>query len=238
MEATRGGCSITYTIGECEDHRATSFSDTKFTGSCPGEGEEQGEDEPCFSREAEACRILDTSTTPSVAFHACFDEAQPMPMAAERVKMTALTGGDYVLSAGKDQAYEFTRIIVNQHKLNEARNAYTTHHHAPLSGCCIHPARSPPSHPTPTPPQTVRYPRVQKRSSILKIAHANGEIELTPDHVLLVDGQWAAAHTVKVAPTHDEALLSRSLITPPLPPLSYTPTRHPPALPAYEPLTL
>jgi len=70
--------------------------------------------------------------------------------------MTALTGGDYVLSAGKDQAYEFTRVIVNQHKLNE------------------------------------------KRSSILKIAHADGEIELTPDHVLLVDGQWAAAHTVKI----------------------------------------
>ena len=86
MEATRGVCSITYTIGECEDHRATSLSDTKFTGSCPGE------DEPCFSREAEACRILDTSATPSVAFRACFDEAQPMPMAAERVKMTALTG--------------------------------------------------------------------------------------------------------------------------------------------------
>ena len=39
---------------------------------------------------------------------------------------------------------------------------------------------------------------MQKRSSIVKIAHADGELELTPDHVLLVDGQWAAAHTVKV----------------------------------------
>ena len=36
------------------------------------------------------------------------------------------------------------------------------------------------------------------RSSIVKIAHADGELELTPDHVLLVDGQWAAARTVKV----------------------------------------
>jgi len=70
--------------------------------------------------------------------------------------MTELTSGDYVLSAGKDQAYEFTRIIVNQHKL------------------------------------------IEKRSSILKITHADGELELTPDHVLLVDGQWAAARNVKV----------------------------------------
>ena len=42
-------------------------------------------------------------------------------MVAERVKMIALAGGDYVLSAGKELAYEFTRVIINQHKLNEAR---------------------------------------------------------------------------------------------------------------------
>ena len=39
---------------------------------------------------------------------------------------------------------------------------------------------------------------MQERSSIVKIAHADGELELTPDHVLLVDGQWATARTVKV----------------------------------------
>lgn len=145
LEVLTGGCSIVFKIGECKDG-------TKMTGTCPGAA--AADDEPCFSREAEACRVLDTSVAPFAAFRACFDE--PAPTVAERVKMTALTGGDYVLSAGKDQAYEFTRVIVNQHKLNE------------------------------------------KRSSILKIAHADGEIELTPDHVLLVDGQWAAAHTVKV----------------------------------------
>jgi len=122
--------------------------------ACPSGGGGGGDDDPCFSREAEACRIVDTSVAPFAAFRACFDEAAPT--VAERVKMTALTGGDYILSAGKDQAYEFTRVIVNQHKLTE------------------------------------------KRSSMLKIAHADGEIELTPDHVLLVDGQWAPAHTVKV----------------------------------------
>jgi len=118
--------------------------------SCGG-----GEDEPCFSREAEACRILDTAATPSAAFRACFDEAA-VATVAQRVKMIDLVGGDYVLSSGKELAYEFTRVIVNQHKLNE------------------------------------------KRSSIVKITHTDGEIELTPDHVLLVDGQWAAARTVKV----------------------------------------
>ena len=33
---------------------------------------------------------------------------------------------------------------------------------------------------------------------MVKITHANGELALTPDHVLLVDGEWAAARTVKV----------------------------------------
>jgi len=129
-------------------------SDGSSCSSGGGGGGGGGGDDPCFSREAEACRIVDTSVAPFAAFRACFDEAAPT--VAERVKMTALTGGDYILSAGKDQAYEFTRVIVNQHKLTE------------------------------------------KRSSMLKIAHADGEIELTPDHVLLVDGQWAPAHTVKV----------------------------------------
>ena len=176
------GCSKTYAFDECGEYLSNAEMGMgvhlKFKGSCPASA-----DEPCFSREAEACRILDTSVPPSAAFLACFDE--PATTVAERVKMTALTGGDYVLSAGKDQAYEFTRVIVNQHKLNEARPR--------------HP------HPPPSPWPSVLYPphpphctRVQKRSSILKIAHDNGEIELTPDHVLLVDGQWAAAHTVKV----------------------------------------
>jgi|TARA_B110001469_G_C9492366_1_gene246320 hypothetical protein len=40
--------------------------------------------------------------------------------------VTALAGGDYVLSAGKNQAYEFTLVIVNQHKLNEARRRHTS----------------------------------------------------------------------------------------------------------------
>ena len=111
-----GGCSHGYDLNTCIKNEFTMGLSQKFKGSCPGE------EEPCFSREAEACRVLDTSVAPSAAFRACFDE--PAPTVAERVKMTALTGGDYVLSAGKDQAYEFTRVIVNQHKLNEARRRH------------------------------------------------------------------------------------------------------------------
>ena len=33
---------------------------------------------------------------------------------------------------------------------------------------------------------------------MVRITHAHGELSLTPDHVLLVDGEWAAARTVKV----------------------------------------
>ena len=47
--------------------------------------------------------------------------------------MTALAGGDYVLSAGKNQAYEFTLVIVNQHKLNEARRRHTSTQQAPCT---------------------------------------------------------------------------------------------------------
>jgi len=109
----------------------------------------------CFSRETEACRILDTSASPSDAFRACFDEPVSQKV-AERVAMAALVAGDHVLSAGKGLVYEYTRIIVNQHRIAS-----------------------------------------QKRSGVVKITHVDGELSLTPDHVLLVDGEWAAARTVK-----------------------------------------
>ena len=123
-----------------------------------------GGDDPCFSREAEACRIVDTSVAPFAAFRACFDDAAPT--VAERVKMTALTGGDYILSAGKDQAYEFTRVIVNQHKLTEARRPATPAHHSPM-GLAFALAPSPPPlsvSPPPPPLYPCRSARACSRS--------------------------------------------------------------------------
>eukprot|EP00964_Phaeocystis_antarctica_P068360 scaffold41407_cov60-Phaeocystis_antarctica.AAC.1 len=73
LEVLTGGCSIVFKIGECKDG-------TKMTGTCPGAA--AADDEPCFSREAEACRVLDTSVAPFAAFRACFDE--PAPTVAER----------------------------------------------------------------------------------------------------------------------------------------------------------
>ena len=147
---------MTFTIDEC----GTYFSalgqgiHIKYTGSCPA-----ADDEPCFSREAEACRVLDTSVAPSAAYRACFDE--PAPTVAERVKMTALTGGDYVLSAGKDQAYEFTRVIVNQHKLNEARRRHSNPP-LPLSftfGPAVSaPLGTPEPHPVPNCAEALEHP--------------------------------------------------------------------------------
>ena len=155
-KAVTTGCHMTFTIDEC----GTYFSalgmgvHIKYTGSCPA-----ADDEPCFSREAEACRVLDTSVAPSVAFRACFDE--PAPTVAERVKMTALTGGDYVLSAGKDQAYEFTRVIVNQHKLNEARRRHSNPP-LPLSftfGPAVSaPLGTPEPHPVPNCAEALEHP--------------------------------------------------------------------------------
>ena len=109
----------------CNNNMNTCPADKKSDTSYYAEpysykGDSSSDLATCFSRETEACRIINTDATPSAAFRACFDEPAPSTV-AERVKMTALTGGDYVLSAGKELAYEFTRVIVNQHKLNEAR---------------------------------------------------------------------------------------------------------------------
>ena len=83
----------------------------KVNGTCPG----GGADKPCFSRDAEACRVLDSAVSPTDAYRACFDE--PALKTAERVKMADLSGGDYVLTAGKDLTYEITRVLVNQHRV-------------------------------------------------------------------------------------------------------------------------
>ena len=150
------GCHLPFVLGECKtliDVMGVGLS-IKFTGSCPA----SDGDDPCFSRETEACRILDTSASPSDALRACFDE--PVSQVAERVAMAALVAGDYVLSAGEGLTYEYTRIVVNQHRLAS-----------------------------------------QKRSGVVKITHPDGDITLTPDHVLLVDGEWAAARSVKVGST-------------------------------------
>lgn len=150
------GCHMPFVLNECKtliEFMGVGVS-MKFTGSCPA----SDDDDPCFSRETEACRILDTSASPSDALRACFDE--PVSQVAERVAMAALVAGDYVLSAGKGLTYEYTRIIVNQHRVAS-----------------------------------------QKRSGVVKITHPDGELSLTPDHVLLVDGEWAAARSVKVGST-------------------------------------
>ena len=203
------GCHMTFPIDQCETYMAVMGMGVhiKYTGTCPA-----ADDEPCFSREAEACRVLDTSVAPSVAFRACFDE--PAPTVAERVKMTALTGGDYVLSAGMDQAYEFTRVIVNQHKLNEARHRHTRPPPPPLVSLLPQrlyippsvpalgtPCTPPPSPPT-TPPPTVRAealehpqdrprrwrdrahagPRAAGRRPVGRRAHRQGESARYPMH--------------------------------------------------------
>ena len=183
---------------------AVAFCEEPSDGSaCPsgggGGGGGGGGDDPCFAREAEACRIVDTSVAPFAAFRACFDEAAPS--VAERVKMTALTGGDYILSAGKDQAYEFTRVIVNQHKLTEARRPATPAHHRPIGlAFALAPSTPPPS--VSPPPHCTRAealehaqdrprqwrdrahagPRAAGRRPVGRRAHRQGESARYPMH--------------------------------------------------------
>ena len=109
------GCHMPYVLNtECKT--LYSFmgqgASRKSTGSCPSDG-----DDPCFSRETEACRILDTSASPSDALRACFDEPVSHRWRSGTTAGVALVAGDYVLSAGKGLTYEYTRIIVNQHRV-------------------------------------------------------------------------------------------------------------------------
>ena len=212
LETMPNGCHFPFKLGECKTLLSFTIGDstfataTKFTGSCPG-----SDDDPCFSREAEACRILDMSASPSDAFRACFDE--PTLKVAERVPMPALSAGDYVLSTGKDLAYEFTRIIVNQHRVEDQVRPppVPARAHSPCAALAA--PRRPNAARTrqPSPPDSnarLWTLAAQKRSGVVKITHVNGELSLTPDHVLLVDGEWAAARTVKVGSS-----LSGSIVT-------------------------
>ena len=82
----------------------------------------------CFSRDAQACRILDTAASPADAFRACFDESALK--VAERVPMAELVGGDYILSAGKGLAHEFARVVVNAHRAeSQARSRHPPDSH-------------------------------------------------------------------------------------------------------------
>ena len=206
-----GQCTLYKNITQCSTFMgmttcASSFIYLKMTGSC-------GDDDPCFSREAEACRILDMSASPSDAFRACFDE--PTLKVAERVPMPALSAGDYVLSTGKDLAYEFTRIIVNQHRVEDQVRpppVPAIAHFPPMrSSRRAVPPNAAHARANPRPPDSnapLWTLAAQKRSGVVKITHVNGELSLTPDHVLLVDGEWAAARTVKVGSS-----LSGSIVT-------------------------
>ena len=56
-KAVTTGCHMPFSIDQCETYMAVMGMGVhvKFTGTCPA-----ADDEPCFSREAEACRVLDT----------------------------------------------------------------------------------------------------------------------------------------------------------------------------------
>ena len=76
---------------------------------------------------------------------ACFDTADPS--VAERIPMTGLVAGDYVLS----EMGKVSRVIVNQHR--EA---------------------------------------LQLKSTLLTLAHSNGSLSLTSNHVIEIDGVMGA----------------------------------------------
>ena len=89
----------------------------------PSDDDDDGDDgggggsNPCFARETTtACRINDVTAPLDAMYEQCFGETGRGP-AAERLLMTSLSAGDYVLTQADDGALAHTRVILNQHKV-------------------------------------------------------------------------------------------------------------------------
>ena len=97
----------------------TSPPTTNVNPPAGGGGGDSGN--PCFHRDATACRALDPLASPSAAYDACFGQGDTT--LAARVRMGDLLAGDLVLSTGANFAPEFARVIVNQHAKSEMRSS-------------------------------------------------------------------------------------------------------------------
>ena len=102
-------------VSEAGNTLTTTSSSTTTTSS-----DDDGGSNPCFARETTtACRVHDIAAPPADAYAQCFGKAG-RGAAAERVLMTSLSAGDYVLTQA-DGALAHTRVVLNQHKV--ARDA-------------------------------------------------------------------------------------------------------------------
>ena len=116
------------------------------------------------------------------------------------------------VSAGKDLAYEYATMRGSSSTSTASRIRYVPVQRSlyrVLRGPWPRPLSRDPTLPTPAPPS--RRPALQpsrNTTEALGSCQVNGEISLTPDHVLLVDGQWASARAVKVSSS-----LSGSMVT-------------------------
>jgi hypothetical protein len=121
-----------------------------------GGDDDSGSSNPCFARETTtACRVHDRAAPPAEAYKQCFGE-EGRGAAAERVLMTSLGAGDYVLTQAADGALDNTRVILNQHKVARDFDA---------------------------------------SSPLLTLHHDRGTLGVSPDHVLLVGGEFGPART-------------------------------------------
>ena len=117
-----------FAVGECStpptddlkaDMEAIGCKSYKVVRGSSSGDDDSGSSNPCFARETTtACRVHDIAAPPADAYAQCF--LGQRGAAAERVLMTSLSAGDYVLTQA-DGALAHTRVILNQHKV--ARDA-------------------------------------------------------------------------------------------------------------------
>ena len=130
---SKGSCNCKDELGNCETITVVTTNCDALKNLCKdggdddggdgGDGGDDGDDDsgsnPCFARETTtACRVHDIAAPPADAYAQCF--LGERGAAAERVLMTSLSAGDYVLTQA-DGALAHTRVILNQHKV--ARDA-------------------------------------------------------------------------------------------------------------------
>jgi hypothetical protein len=113
--------SLENAIGSTTTSATTALGITVVDTVTVSQGTSGGGDNPCFHRDATACRVLDAAASPAMAYGACFNQEDRA--VAALVRMGDLLAGDVVLSVGADLTPEFARVVVNQHTEVEMRSS-------------------------------------------------------------------------------------------------------------------
>jgi len=160
--------------------------------TAPSTTPEASDDAPCFSWQTEACRILDPAATAAAAYEACFGGDSSGDSGAEPFagpwSVTATDGrvGASAATAAAAQRVRMAQLSAGDLVLADptaVTHVVVAQHSASES--------------------------LVRTSAMLTLHHTRGSLTVTPDHVLFIDGRYAAARHAAVG----SALSSGAVVT-------------------------